>query len=662
MNPKGNPEVTSDTDLDRARAALTRVIREGLAPKPTDCGPWETAIQAVYDAYTEGGTAQARVVFGALVTAHPDLGKLLAEDPQPAEDAPEPWEPPLPLGRAPDPLPPFPTEALPSWLRVYVEAVSTATQTPPDMAATLAMTVVAVTCQRRTRVQIRADWSEPTNLYTIVAMPPANRKSAVFAALVRPIEAYEAAQITRVAPERASAQSDLAVLEARLKDAQKDAVGRKRGEDSAAQAVAQQDARDIAAEIAQFRVPALPRYIVADVTPEKLASMVCEQGGRMAVLDAEGGFFDILAGRYSSGTPNIDAVLKCHAGDTLRVDRGSRPSEFVASPALTLGLAVQPAVLEGLADSPSFRGRGLLGRLLYCLPSSPVGGRAFDAPTMPTTMSADYDRHITALLAHSVGFVDIVDRVAVDTLHLSAGAMAELHHLHDWLEPQLGEDGDLSNLADWAGKLLGTVARIAGLLHMARHGPEGVGSQIDSATMAGAALIGRYYLAHAQAAFGLISADPQVEQAQKVLRWITQRGVDTVTKADIWRGLRRGSFNTADDLDAPLGLLVRHGYLRPRAAERKAKGRTPSQAYEVNPLPLPRNPLNPFNSGGAAFTPVNAPHSVDFVDFVDTPTASQIPTAPISPEIRSYAEAVLNLLNAKDVHPAPPVGEYADEV
>lgn len=252
--------------------------------------------------------------------------------------------------------------------------------------------------------------------------------------------------------------------------------------------------------------------------------------------------------------------------------------------------------------------------------------------------------------------------VAVDTLLLSAGAMTELHCLHNWLEPQLGEDGDLGNLADWAGKLLGTVARIAGLLHMAQHGPEGVRSPIDGPTMSGATLIGRYYLAHAQVAFGLIGADPQVEQAQKVLRWIVQSGVDTVTKADMWRGLRRGSLNTADDLDAPLGLLVRHGYLRPRAAERKAKGRTPSQAYDVNPLSLPRNPLNPRNSGGATFTPLNAPHVIEKVDFVDTPTTSHIPAAPISPEIRAYAEAVLNLLDAKSVQPAAPAGEYSDEV
>ena len=36
-----------------------------------------------------------------------------------------------------------------------------------------------------------------------------------------------------------------------------------------------------------------------------------------------------------------------------------------------------------------------------------------------------------------------------------------------WLEPQLSEHGALAHIADWAGKLAGAAARIAGLLHAA---------------------------------------------------------------------------------------------------------------------------------------------------------------------------------------------------
>ncbi|GAA3010945.1 hypothetical protein Sfulv_31820 [Streptomyces fulvorobeus] len=39
-------------------------------------------------------------------------------------------------------------------------------------------------------VHVRGNWREPTNLYTVVALPPGNRKSAVFALLTNPL--YEA--------------------------------------------------------------------------------------------------------------------------------------------------------------------------------------------------------------------------------------------------------------------------------------------------------------------------------------------------------------------------------------------------------------------------------------------------------------------------------------
>jgi hypothetical protein len=38
----------------------------------------------------------------------------------------------------------------------------------------------------------------------------------------------------------------------------------------------------------------------ADITPEAAASLLAEQGGRLAIISAEGGIFDIIGGRYSA--------------------------------------------------------------------------------------------------------------------------------------------------------------------------------------------------------------------------------------------------------------------------------------------------------------------------------------------------------------------------
>ena len=44
-----------------------------------------------------------------------------------------------------------------------------------------------------------------------------------------------------------------------------------------------------------------PRLVADDITPEAAASLLAEQGGRLAIISAEGGIFDIIAGRYSNG-------------------------------------------------------------------------------------------------------------------------------------------------------------------------------------------------------------------------------------------------------------------------------------------------------------------------------------------------------------------------
>src|SRR5690242_6662934 len=111
-----------------------------------------------------------------------------------------------------------------------------------------------------------------------------------------------------------------------------------------------------------------------------------------------------MAGRYSrSGGPNLGVFLKAHTGDGIRVDRTGRPPEFIKRPTLTLGLAIQPDVLTGLATRPAFRGRGLIGRILFVVPESGIGRRSVDPPCMPPYIATDYAAMILGLLRLPTG-------------------------------------------------------------------------------------------------------------------------------------------------------------------------------------------------------------------------------------------------------------------
>src|SRR4029079_18769903 len=97
---------------------------------------------------------------------------------------------PTPFG--PPPLPEFPHRALPSWLGHLVRSEARATPDPTDLAAMLGLAVLATACAGRVIVNPWGDWHEPLNLFTIVALPPGHRKSAVFSSIVQPLQQYEA--------------------------------------------------------------------------------------------------------------------------------------------------------------------------------------------------------------------------------------------------------------------------------------------------------------------------------------------------------------------------------------------------------------------------------------------------------------------------------------
>jgi hypothetical protein len=435
-----------------------------------------------------------------------------AESAQSAESTPA-WEPPAPLGPATE-APAFPVQALPGWLADYVQAEATATQTPTDLAGMLVLSVLAAAAGGLAEVAVRPGWREPLNLYTAVGMSPGSRKSAVVRDVTGPLLALErelvdakAAAILEAGTARKVAEraADQAQAVAGKAAADQTAAG-KAAADQAQAALA--DAIAAARRAAGIQVPAMPRLLVDDATPEALASLLAEQGGRIALLSPEGDVFDMMAGRYAQGGgPNLGVYLKGHAGDTLRVDRKGRPPEHVDRPALTVGLAVQPEVLRQIADRPGFRGRGLLARFLWSAPAGTVGRRQVGAAPVPAGVRERYATEVKALARSLLDQAELGRLAGVAepmTLPLDPAAAAVLLELEGELEPRLdAEAGDLAHVEGWAAKLAGATARIAGLLHLAEHLRDGWARPVEAETMHAAVAIARYLTDHALAVFDL---------------------------------------------------------------------------------------------------------------------------------------------------------------
>src|SRR5215213_5033048 len=501
------------------------------------------------------------------------------------------WEPPVPFGIAGE-VPAFPVEVLPSWLGEYVAAVATATQTPPDLAGMLALAVLATVAAGAVEAEPRPGWREPLCLFVAVGMDAGARKSAVFTAMTSPVADFEREQAAAALP----GITETAVLR-RIADqaaATAEAAAGKAPASQQEQARAEAIAR--AAEASALVVPPLPRWLVDDATPEALAGLLAVYG-RIALLSPEGDVFDQMAGRYSqSGGPNLGVYLKGHAGDLLKVDRRGRPPEYVERPCLTIGLAVQPEVLRGLASRPGFGGRGLLARFLYSLPASLVGHRQPGAPPVPAAVADRYTLELTALAVSLTIPVDLNVGEGPAVLTLDQAAAELLLGFERDLEPRLAAgSGDLAHLAGWAAKLAGATCRLAALLHLAGHLRDGWARPINADTFAGAAQLAGYLVDHARAVFDLMGADPRVDDARWLLDWITRTNQTQFTRRDAHVATPRGRFPKATSLDPALALLEEHGYLRRVDADSSGPkgGRRPSPRFLVNPLPRATEPTQP---------------------------------------------------------------------
>lgn len=421
-------------------------------------------------------------------------------------------------------------------------------------------------------MEIKRGYSEPINIYTAVALPPATRKSGVFKRATAPLVKWESDQRRNIEQEVKAAESRLSTHKERVKQLKQ----------KAAKAKTEEEAKDLAEQVAELetnepQVPAPPRVFTSDVTTEHAATMMGQNGDSLAIMSPEGGIFETMAGKYNQGVPNFDLYLQAHAADPVRVDRGSKPPVMMDSPRLSMVLAVQPDVLNSMSNKPGFKGRGLLGRFLYAVPPSNLGKReGISQPVDPFT-DTNWNERIRELLDASH------DAEQPATLSLTNDAFQVWRECWKSVEAELGEHGLFEHCQDWAGKMPGAAARIAALFHLARHGGEGLRYSIEAEDMRVAVNTADALATHALAVYGQMGADETIEGAKVLLRWIKRHHHREFTARDAYQG-HKSRFQRADDLRAPLEVLKERGYIRPVSTKSKA-GR-PSNAYEVNPAAL----------------------------------------------------------------------------
>lgn len=239
-------------------------------------------------------------------------------------------------------------------------------------------------------------------------------------------------------------------------------------------------------------------------------------------------------------------------------------------------LSPQPDLLSGLAAKPGFRGRGLLARFLYALPTSTLGYRTGLSSAVSDRVAGEYAKNIKALLGLSV-------EGGPSAIELASAAYEEWLDFFKTVEAELRDGGRYEHVRDWAGKLPGAAARIAGNLHCARYfaGKPGT-AKLDLATMNEALEFAGVLADHALAVFDLMGADPALRAARKLWSWVQRERKPQFTFRDAHQALR-GSFPRAEDLAPAFEVLMERAYLRELPAEPQSRPGPRSKSYEVNP-------------------------------------------------------------------------------
>ena len=489
---------------------------------------------------------------------------------------PEDW--PAPVHFTAHKVPKLDPLNLPPILGDFCAALAEEKQVPVEIAVAMALATLAAAAQRRYQIQIREGYTEPVNIYTLCPLEPANRKSATVEACTVPLKEWEKAMSEALMPEVKAAKSRRLTMER--------AIEGKRSKAAKCKTQDEIDAlqREIdALEAALPEVPTIPRILADNTTPEALAKLMEEMGGCICIITAEGGIFDILAGMYSKGVPNLDLFLKAHSGDTYRVDRRQSSPIILDCPHLTLGISPQPVTLAERSASRLFRGRGLDGRFLYFMPESLLGRRKLEPEPMPQDVKARFHAAVQALLP-TYWSTDTPEPI---TLELSQEAYQVWLAFANEVEKGLAPGGDFEGLNDWGGKLAGAVARIAGLFHLVTHErPEEL--KVQAPTMMQATYLGGLLTEHAKAAYALMGTDDTIEGAKKVLEWIRREARTSFTVRDCQQKMKQCAlFSHVDALKAALRELEERYFIWEQPADtRQGPGRRPGPLYLVNPATL----------------------------------------------------------------------------
>jgi hypothetical protein len=288
-------------------------------------------------------------------------------------------------------------------------------------------------------------------------------------------------------------------------------------------------------------------------------------------VSAEGGIIISSIDRYND-KGGMDIFLNGYSGDRVCVDRKNSDSIIIENPILNIIAPCQPSVISDFFKDKEKIGRGLASRMLFVQCNSRVGGRKATSKPIDDRIYTNYNNLCRNMLSAS----------SEGDLRFDEDGFAVYTSFFDEIEPQLTPDvGELSFMADWAGKLHGNMIRLAGLIHCIsafEQGREPLQSFINADEARAAVALSRFFLAHAKAVYTEQAEPREISNARYLWARIKSLKSLKFSKVDLTRKVQnKGDF----DYSGSLNRLIDNGYIRIDTFT-TGRGR-PTETIYVNP-------------------------------------------------------------------------------
>lgn len=474
-------------------------------------------------------------------------------------------------------LPNFPIECLPKVMRDYAIAVSVSTLTPVEMAATMELGVASGISLKKYYVQGKKGHIEQESLYTLVVANPAEGKSPVYKYVTKPVERYEEELNKRMEEtifERNALRQKLFTRKERLeyKIKKSDKKYDKQVEEW------EREIYEISKTLEENPEFHLQQLYTSDATLAALADTMEQNNSKMIIMSSEGNFFNVISMKKNQDGNGLGLVLNGYNGETTKEFRITRGNKTIREPELAIVEAVQPNLFESILEDKVFSQTGFWARFLFCFPKSKIADRVdYFTDDISENVQCAYEAFIHEML-------EIEDKKRI--LEFEEIAKNEISECYKKINQYIQEDD--VGMSDWLGKMMGTVFRIAGIIHVA----EEKKGRIKLEELQRAETIVEYYRLNARYAYSKIPKDDSAYwkniMIEKVVDDLTRNPSEQnmITFSRIKRICRVGKLTDEEKLIETIETLIRENYLIKSQKLREAEANLGARSkgiYYVNP-------------------------------------------------------------------------------